>query len=337
MRAPASCANEGGNNAVGGPPTVSVVIPTRNGGAAFRACLEAVHRQELEEDYEVICIDSGSTDDTLRHCREFGVRVIGIDPRTFNHGLTRNHAIAAARGEFVALLTQDAVPLGNDWLHWLVTALKSTPRAAGAYGRQVMRENVNPYLRWRLEAWAATRSEPAVQEIRDRAAFEAAPPLEKLALVSFDNVNSCIRKSVWSEMPFSAVAFGEDIDWSLRVMQAGHAIVYEPRARVLHSHNDSLWRDFKRIYLDHRHLNRLLGMRQIPTFGDLVRSLIRGLALVWREVDLDDQHALARFYWRLYAIAWVLGQNSGQYLGAKASERGSRAPWRWIDAFVRRY
>jgi rhamnosyltransferase len=310
------------------PPAVSVVIPTLNGGAAFRACLEAIRRQELDRPFEIVCIDSGSTDDTLRHCRELDVRVLELGGRPFNHGLTRNEAIAATAGEFVALLTQDAVPLGTEWLRHLVGALESTPRAAGAYGRQVLREAINPYQRWRLEQWAATRPGRAIQEITDREAFEAAPPLEKLAVVAFDDVNSCIRKRVWEAIPFARVEFGEDLDWSLRVLRAGHAIVYEPRARVLHSHDDSLSRDFRRVYADHRNLSRLLGMNQVPSPTHVLRCTASGVRGLWRSVPLDAYPPLARLYWRLYAIPWTLMQNAAQYLGARSTRRaaGGRLP-----------
>ena len=157
-------------------------------------------------------------------------------------------------------------------MHWS----DSVPRAAGAYGRQLLRSTtVNPYQRWRLEHWAATRAERVIQEITDWEAFEARSPLEKLSVVAFDDVNSCIRKRVWERIPFSRVEFGEDIDWGLRVLREGYAIVYEPRARVLHSHNDSLWRDFRRVYADHRNLNRLLGMRQVPTLYHVLNSKSR--------------------------------------------------------------
>jgi rhamnosyltransferase len=303
---------------------VSVVIPTLNGGREFRACLAAVRRQELDRPYEVICIDSGSTDGTLEACREFGVRLLQIEKATFNHGLTRNAAIRAAEGEYVALLTQDAVPLGTDWLRHHVEALESRADAAGSYGRQVLRDSVNPYLRWRLEQWAATRPRRAVQRIEDPAAFAAASPLEKLAVVAFDDVNSCLRKAVWESIPFSEVAFGEDIDWALRAVAAGHAIVYEPGARVLHSHNDSLRRDFQRVYADHRNLNRLLGMKQVPTARDVVRCTLSGVRSLWRSVPLDDRPAMERLYWRLYALPWSFVQNAAQYLGARANERGTR-------------
>jgi rhamnosyltransferase len=315
-------------------PLVSVVIPTLNGGPLFRACLQAIRRQEIDRPVEIVVIDSGSSDDTLRHCREFDVRVLEIDKASFNHGLTRNRAIEATGGEYVALLTQDAVPIGTDWLRHLVTALETTPQAAGAYGRQVPHDDVNPYLRWRLEQWAATAAERVVQEMPGREAFEALSPLEKLRVVAFDDVNSCLRRSAWERLPFPRADFGEDIAWGCAAIRAGHAIVYEPRARVRHSHDDSLWRDFRRVYADHRNLNRLLGMRQIPTLGVLVRCTVSGVGTLWRAVPLGAYPAASRLYWRLYAAPWVLAQNAAQYLGARASERGARPPWSWIDGLV---
>jgi len=315
---------------------ISVVIPTLNGGDEFKACLHAIRRQEVDRPVEIICIDSGSTDDTLDNCQKFGVKLLQIDRRSFNHGLTRNQAIRSARGELVALLTQDAVPLGADWLSHLVEALESTPRAAGAYGSQVPHASLNPYLRRRLENWVATRPARVIQEIMDQDAFQAAPPIERLGVAAFDNVNSCIRKSVWENLPFSEVDFGEDLDWGLRVLRAGYAIVYEPGARVLHSHDSSLWQDFKRVYADHRNLNRLLGMNQIPAIRDLLRCTLSGVSVLWREVPLTDHSTARRLYWKLYAVPWTFVQNAAQYLGARASHRGSRPPWRWIDEAARR-
>jgi rhamnosyltransferase len=301
------------------PHAVSVVIPTLNAGPGFRVCLDAVRAQTLDRPVEIVVIDSGSTDGTLDVCRETGIRLLTIEPGTFNHGLTRNRAIAAATGEFVALLTQDAVPMGTDWLARHVEALTNTPRAAGSYGRQVPHDSVNPYLRWRLDQWAATRTDLAVQEIADRAAFDALPPIEKLAVVAFDNVNSCVRRSAWAAMPFSELDFGEDIDWGVRVTQAGWALVYEPRARVRHSHDDSLWTDFNRIRADHRNLHRLLGMRQVPTLRAVLRCTVSGVRTLWGSVPLDAYAARERLYWKLYAIPWSFAQTMAQYAAVRSS------------------
>src|SRR5207249_4666991 len=75
---------------------VSVVIPTFNAGREFRATLEMLRAQETNYAVEFLVVDSGSTDETVPLCREYGVTVM---PREgpFNHGRTRNQAIARAR------------------------------------------------------------------------------------------------------------------------------------------------------------------------------------------------------------------------------------------------
>ena len=44
---------------------VTIVIPAKNGGKLFDRVLERVFNQETEYEYEVICVDSGSKDETL--------------------------------------------------------------------------------------------------------------------------------------------------------------------------------------------------------------------------------------------------------------------------------
>ena len=44
---------------------VSIVIPTKNGGSLFDKVLTMIDKQETDYEYEVICVDSGSTDNTI--------------------------------------------------------------------------------------------------------------------------------------------------------------------------------------------------------------------------------------------------------------------------------
>ena len=143
--------------------------------------------------------------------------------------------------------------------------------------------------------------------------------------MTFGNVNSCIRKSVWEAIPFSDVEFGEDIDWGLRVIRAGHAIVYEPGARVLRFHNESLLGDFKRVYSDDRNLKHLPGMKQIPTLRCVLGCTASGVDTLWRTVPLDNYPPLKRLYWRLYAVPWSLVQNAAQYFGARSNSSRTSA------------
>ncbi|MBI1849206.1 MAG: glycosyltransferase family 2 protein [Planctomycetes bacterium] len=187
----------------------SVVIPTLNGGAVFRDVVERVRGQKITGgEFEILCIDSGSTDGTAEAAAAAGARVVRIAKSEFNHGLTRNRGVAESRGEFVAMLVQDAMPVDDRWLETLLSPFED-PRVAGAYSRQVPRPDCSPFIKARLGAWAATQPARVVQEIRGAAEYEALPPLERLRRIAFDDVASAMRRSVWAEHPYAARNFGE--------------------------------------------------------------------------------------------------------------------------------
>jgi len=88
---------------------VSVIIPAYNTGKYIAECLDSVLAQTFK-DFEAICIDDGSTDNSLSLFNEYA----GRDPRIKvmsqkNQGLVaaRNNAIAAARGEYILPLDSD--------------------------------------------------------------------------------------------------------------------------------------------------------------------------------------------------------------------------------------
>src|SRR5829696_8570533 len=113
----------------------SVIIPTKNPGPMFRDVLASVRNQVTDWPFEVIIVDSGSTDGTADFIREHrDVTLIEINPKDFGHGRTRNLAIEKARGTFCALLTHDALPADRNWLANLVAAIEQDEEIAGAFG-----------------------------------------------------------------------------------------------------------------------------------------------------------------------------------------------------------
>jgi len=90
------------------PPEISVAVVNWNRRDYLRACLESLSRQR-DASFEVIVVDNASRDGSAEMARaEFGVRVVA---NTENRGFcaANNQVFAAARGEFVALLNNDAV------------------------------------------------------------------------------------------------------------------------------------------------------------------------------------------------------------------------------------
>src|SRR6266849_30215 len=102
----------------------SVLIPTKNGAKDLEACLIAIFSQKGTRPFEVIVIDSGSTDATLEIARRYPVRIEHIPPETFHHARTRNYAAGLAKGEILVFLSQDAIPALDTWLAAFLSSLK---------------------------------------------------------------------------------------------------------------------------------------------------------------------------------------------------------------------
>jgi hypothetical protein len=102
-------------------PVISVVIPAHNGRDLLTACLDSVFRSD-HDDFEVIVVDNGSTDGTEELLRDRFPqvrRIIHKEPLGF--AKAANIGIKQARGEFIALLNQDA-EVDSRWL----SVLKNT-------------------------------------------------------------------------------------------------------------------------------------------------------------------------------------------------------------------
>lgn len=253
--------------------SVSVVIPTKNAGHLFNEVMDALKKQDYECSYEIVIVDSGSSDETKTIASKSGARVLEIAPGDFNHGTTRDYGIQKSSGEIVVLITQDATPADRGLISSLVSAFDD-PRVAGAYARQIPRPDADLITKRNLENWITGGSERKVRCLEGLDMYEKMAPMEKYLFCNFDNVCSAIRKEVWRSCKFGINDFGEDIDWSERVLKAGYKIVYEPAAAVIHSHDRPLSYEFKRTYLCHRKIYRQFGLRLVPTVRHILKSWI---------------------------------------------------------------
>jgi rhamnosyltransferase len=260
---------------------VSVIIPTRNAGPRLEQTLARIAAQELSEPFEVIAIDSGSSDGTPELCLAHGVRVLRIPPSAFGHGRTRNQAIAAARGELVALTVQDAIPADTHWLASLVAALDGAPQAAGVYGRHLPHSGAGFIARQVAEYWHRHQGGRVEQRLEDVAAFESLTLEQKKQHCAFNNVSSLLRRTVWERIPFRDLDFAEDLAWGYDVLRAGHSLIYEPASQVHHSHDRPLGYEFRRAYVEARVVGELFRAPADPmSFGQALR--LYGL---WQRIE----------------------------------------------------
>jgi rhamnosyltransferase len=214
----------------------SIIILTKNAGGNFKTLLQRIFSQEFSGRYEVVIIESGSSDNTLSIADEFPVRITRIKPEEFHHGRTRNLGAELANGKILVYITQDALPLGNDWLQKLTDNFID-PDVDMVCGRQIAWESTKPPEKFfyaynfpdqRLEVKLG-----AADYYRDN--------------IFISNVNSAIRKEIWQQFKFSEkVLLAEDKELARRLLFAGWRIIYTPEAAVYHAHDLSLRAAFQK-------------------------------------------------------------------------------------------
>lgn len=303
------------------PFICSIVIPTKNGGDLFHKALEGWAKQTLWSECELIVVDSGSEDDTVTAARNAGAKVFEIPPAEFNHGATRDYGISLASSDYVILTVQDAVPSDDKVLELLVNALKE-PNVAGAYARQIPQADADVITKRNLGGWSIGSLQREERFLKHDGWYDTLTPMEKHLFCTFDNVCSAMRKSVWEQEQFGKVNFGEDIDWSKRVLLRGYHIIYDPNAAVIHSHDRSLMYDYKRTYVCHRKLYQMYGLHLVPNFKLVCRAwpaaCRHDMAYIWN----NEPNLVKRFKMLLKSPLWNWFNIYGQYKAVQDELKG---------------
>ena len=225
-------------------PDVSIIILTKNAGNRFEELMNAIYNQNFDGNFEIVVVDSGSTDNTIEIAEKYNARIFKIKPNEFHHSRTRNFGAEKSYGKVLVYLTQDALPLDNNWLSNLLTPLNDRDVAV-VYGRQIAYPNAKP-----MDKFFYSYFYPNCRKVLTK---DDTKDLKKFYLdnVFISNVCSAIRRRVWEKIRFNDKVFmSEDKDFALRVLRAGYKIIYEPKATVYHSHNYTLVSLFKRRFKD---------------------------------------------------------------------------------------
>ncbi|KWT85905.1 glycosyltransferase family 2 protein [Candidatus Magnetominusculus xianensis] len=293
-------------------PSISVIIPTLNASGLLDTIVKAI-RGQLMAVCEIIVIDSASEDNSAAKAAELGCKVIKIDRKVFNHGSTRNVAAAEASGDVIIFMTQDAVPADNRLTQELIAPLRD-PQTAASYARQIPAADASP-----VEKFSRQFNYPAVP------ALKSLELLRKLGIKTFffSNVCSAIKREVFVESGgFNSVIMNEDMMFSSRLILSGYKTAYCPGAVVIHSHNYSFMKQFKRNFDIGVSLNEGRLLKYASPAGEGLRYLRQGAAMLLKEGNL---------YWLIYFIVDACFRYAGYAMGIRYNTLPKQFR-RWMSA-----
>jgi O-antigen biosynthesis protein len=238
-------------------PRISVVVCTYNGARTIRGTLEGLSSLPYP-DYEVIVVDDGSTDDTAEIAQAYDVRLV----RTENRGLSsaRNTGLAAATGEIVAYIDDDAYP-DPHWLTYLAATFQSTDHA-GVGGPNTPPPGDGPVA----ECVANAPGGPIHVLISDSEA-------EHIPGCNMAFRRSCLEAIGGFDAQFRAA--GDDVDVCWRIRDRGWTLGFNPAAVVWHHRRNSV-RAYWRQQLGYGRAEALLEKKWPERYNDLGHLSWRG-------------------------------------------------------------
>jgi len=200
-------------------PLISVIVVNWNGRHLLETCLPSLMMQTYD-DYQVVVVDNGSTDDSLAWLRTHYPRVQIIANReNLGFAQANNQAIRATQSPYVATLNNDATP-DPEWLGALVDAMESSAAVGEACGVSVDRAGI---------AWNRYMGEPERDD--EVVSYEVFGPSACAALYRRAMLDAI---GLFDETYFM---YYEDVDLAWRAQQAGWRCLYVPKARVVHCHS----------------------------------------------------------------------------------------------------
>jgi glycosyltransferase involved in cell wall biosynthesis len=221
----------------------SIVIRAYNEEKHIGRLLTGVVQQTLD-DFEIVLVDSGSTDETVAVASQYPVRLVTISPEEFTFGRALNLGIEAAQGEFIVITSAHCYPMYPDWLEQLLAPFRDL-NVAVSYGKQRGDDN-NHYSehQWFRKYF------PEVSIPRQGHPY-------------CHNANAAIRRELWEKHPYNENLTGlEDLAWGSWAMEQGYAIAYQAEAEIVHPHDES----FGQVY--NRYRREAIAMKQILPQSD---------------------------------------------------------------------
>lgn len=220
-------------------PLVSLIVPTRDGLKFLRGCIESIREKTTYTNYEIIVVDNGSTDpETLKYLRTISrrrnTRVLRYDA-PFNFSAINNFAVGKAKGSVIGLINNDIEVISPEWLTEMASwALQS---GVGCVGAKLFYENeAIQHAGIILGIGGVAGHSHKYFDHHSPGYFSRLKIIQNISAVTA----ACllVRREIYDEVgglneTDLKVAFN-DVDFCLKVREAGYRNVWTPYAELYH-------------------------------------------------------------------------------------------------------
>jgi rhamnosyltransferase len=210
----------------------------------------AMLQNQSFRNFELLAVDSGSTDGSLDELCKYCNRVKQIASNTYMPGKVINEAIAGTNHEIIVLLNADAVPLSSNWLAQLLQPIHEN-RADATFSQQRPRANAHFIVAYDYER-----------------AYDSA----QVAPGFFSAVACAFKRQLWEQSHFPESGYAEDSVWAAACMAIGARIQLVEESIVEHSHNYTLQELFRKRY------RQAVTQTEKVSFSEQLSQCLRELA-----------------------------------------------------------
>jgi glycosyltransferase involved in cell wall biosynthesis len=262
-------------------PSVTVVVPVRNGELTIQPLLESLQKLDYDRNkVEVIVVDGDSTDKTQEIVKKYPVKLIVEKRKGLN--VARNTGMRCGKGEIVAFTDSDCV-VPSDWIRKIAENFKDPQvTCVGGSAKALDNDFISQYADnsiVRLMPLFAKREE-----------LEKVKPFFRHPA----GCNMAFRRKVVDEVGYfdENIKYGfDEVEFADRVCKAGHKMVLDPNVLVWHKHRSTL-KEF---------------LKQNFQYG-------KGSGVVLKQKKLRDAVSRWSFLGLIGFISWVLITGSLTFL-----------------------
>ena len=207
---------------------MSVIIRTYNEEVHIKDVLESIYSQKYNN-FEVIIVDSESTDRTLKICENYPCKIINIKKKRFNYSYSSNIGAINSSGDILCYLSGHSIIVNNDYLSY-AASLFEDDSLGGLYGEVI-----------------ALKDGSIIEKLFNmigyiKSLFRGIVYEEEIHPGILSCSNAMIRKDIWDRHKFKEELGlgGEDVEMAHCILKDKYNLLKVPKLLVRHSHGSGL-------------------------------------------------------------------------------------------------